>query len=197
MYGVTDLDAATVRFEADFGLPVTEGGTHPDGTRNRTVDCKDGTYLELLAVTSPTSPEATWIQEQILAGTRLLGWDVLVEDIVAVSARLDLPATPGSIELPDGRVGSWQIVGVAESMADPSLPFFIKYDRSPEAGSAPPAQPDSPEGIAWIEVAGDQERLRHWLGGTHSRLRIVDVGAGARGVRAVALSRGGEELVLR
>ena len=57
MYGVRDLDSASALLAADLGLPVVERGAHPHGTRNRTIDCKDGTHVELLVVDTPTSPE--------------------------------------------------------------------------------------------------------------------------------------------
>ena len=197
MYGVVDLDVASAGFGADFGLPVSEGGAHPDGTRNRIIECTDGTYVELLVVDVPTSPEASWLREQIRGGRRFLGWGVVVDDLEEVSARLGVPAVPGSIERPDGTVGRWRIVGVAETMADLSLPFFIEYDR-PRGETRPvPALAGSPDGIAWTEVAGDADRLRRWLGGTHPSVRVVEVGDAGPGIAAVALRRGGEELVLR
>ena len=43
--------------------------------------------------------------------------------------------------------------------------------------------------IGWIEVAGDAERLRGWLGEAELPVRVVD---GSPGVRAVAIA--GREL---
>lgn len=88
MYGVAALDAAAARFEAELGLTVLAGGTHPGGTSNRIVDCRDGSYVELIAVDNPTDEVALWIQSQIAAGIRLLGWAVQVDDIETVAARL-------------------------------------------------------------------------------------------------------------
>ncbi|HET8953741.1 MAG TPA: hypothetical protein VFN44_24680, partial [Solirubrobacteraceae bacterium] len=54
-----------------------------------------------------------------------------------------------------------QLAGVSTAMADPSLPFFIRRDPA----SADPGAGGDAGGIAWIEVSGDRERLRSWLGG--------------------------------
>jgi hypothetical protein len=193
MYGVTDLDSASAMFETEYQLPVADGGAHPDGTRNRVVWCADRSYVELLAVDAPTSPEAQWVQDEIAAGRRLLGWAVQTDDLALASTRLTLPVVSGSIELADGRKGSWRIVGAGEAMAEPWLPFFISYDqrsdRSPLAESA-----GAPDYLAWIEVAGDAARLREWLGDEPLPVRVVD---GTPGLRAVGLARGTSEIVIR
>jgi hypothetical protein len=193
MYGVTDLDSASAMFETEYQLPVADGGAHPDGTRNRVVWCADRSYVELLAVDAPTSPEAQWVQDEIAAGRRLLGWAVQTDDLALASKRLDLPVVSGSIELADGRKGSWRIVGAGEAMAEPWLPFFISYDqrsdRSPLAESE-----GAPDYLAWIEVAGDAARLREWLGDESLPVHVVD---GLPGLRAVGLARGTSEIVIR
>ena len=186
MYGVTDLDSATAMFEAEYQLTVADGGAHPDGTRNRVVWCVDRSYVELLAVDVPTSPEARWVQDEIAAGKRLLGWAVQTDDLALVSDRVGLPVVGGTIELDDGQVGSWRMVGADAATAEPWLPFFISYDRtsgrSPVVGSAAGV----PDHLAWIEVAGDAARLREWLGDESLPVRVVD---GVPGLRAVGLAR--------
>ncbi len=126
--------------EAEYQLTVADGGAHPDGTRNRVVWCVDRSYVELLAVDVPTSPEAQWVQNEIAEGRRMLGWAVQTDDLSLVSDRLGLPVVSGSIEFADGQTGSWRIVGADDAMAEPWLPFFIGNDRtsgrSPLAASA-------------------------------------------------------------
>jgi hypothetical protein len=194
MYGVTDLDSACSMFEAEYQLTVAEGGVHPDGTRNRVVWCADRSYVELLVVDVPTSAEAQWVQDEISAGRRLLGWAVQTDDLALVSDRLGLPLVKGSIELADGQRGSWHMVGAVEAMAEPWLPFFISYGprlaRSPLAEAAAGV----PERLAWVEVAGDAGRLREWLGDNSLPVRVVD---GMPGLRAVGIARGASEIVIR
>ncbi len=194
MYGVTDLDSASAMFEAEYQLTVTDGGAHPDGTRNRVVWCVDRSYVELLAVDVPTSPEAHWVQNEIAEGRRLLGWAVQTDDLSLVSDRLGLPVVSGSIEFADGQTGSWRIVGADEAMAEPWLPFFISYDRTSGRSPLTASAAGVPDHLAWIEVAGDPARLREWLGDESLPVRVVD---GMPGVRAVGLARGTSEIVIR
>jgi Glyoxalase-like domain len=193
IYGVTDVDAATAMFEVQHQLTVADGGTHPDGTRNRVVWCADRSYVELLAVDVPTSPEAQWVQDEIAAGKRLLGWAVRADGLSRVSDQLGLPVVGGSIEYLDGQTGSWRIVGADEAMAEPWLPFFIRYSRTSGRSALVESDAGVPDHLGWIEVAGDAARLREWLGDASLPVRVVD---GASGVQAVGVVRGESEIVI-
>ena len=73
-------------------------------------------------------------------------------------------------------------------MAEPCLPFFIA--RGP--GVPDPAASGDAGGISWIEVAGDEDRLRAWLGDDGGLpVRVV---SGDPAVRAVGI---GADIVLR
>jgi hypothetical protein len=110
----------------------------------------------------------------------LFGWAVAVQDVPAHAARLGLKVT--TIER-DGLTA--RLAGVAEAMTEPWLPFFIERD----AGIADPGARGEAGGIAWLELNGDRERLRAWLGdvdlpvryaaGDPSGLRAVGLGSGA------------------
>ena len=62
-----------------------------------------------------------------------------------------------------------RLTGVAEAMAEPWLPFFIQRDP----GIVDPGATGDAGGIAWIELAGDPERLRAWLGGEELPVRYA------------------------
>jgi hypothetical protein len=180
IYATRDLEAAAARIEGELGLPVVAGGRHKGlGTHNRIVPLGGG-YLELLAVADPDEAAASGFGQALMArleavGEGLLGWAVAVGAVEPVAKRLGLEIT--TIE----RQGlSAHLAGLAESMADPSLPFFICRDP----GVADPAAGGSAGGITWLEVAGDRERLNRWLGGSALPVRVVS-GAGA--VRAVGI----------
>jgi hypothetical protein len=181
-------------FEAKYQLTVADGGSHPDGTRNRVVRCTERSYVEVLAVDVPTSPEAQWVQDEIAAGKQLLGWAVRTDDLATVSDRLGLPVVDGSIEYPDGQTGSWRIVGADESMAEPWLPFFITYSRTSGRSALVESHAGVPDHLGWIEVAGDAVRLREWLGDASLPVRVVE---GVPGVQAVGVVRGVSEVVIR
>ena len=179
IYGTADLDVASARMQAELGLTAIAGGRHDGlGTHNRLVPLGDGSFVELLAVADPheakDSALGSALVTAIRAGDGLLGWAVAVDDIEPVAARLGIPITTV------GRQGrTARLVGVAESLAEPYLPFFIEHDAS---RPAPPVTGPTP--ITWIEVAGDAARLDHWLADAALPVRIV---SGPPGLRAVGI----------
>ena len=71
-------------------------------------------------------------------------------------------------------------------MAEPALPFFVERGE----GTPDPGEGGDAGGLTWIEVAGDAERLRDWLGGVGLPVRVqpgapalLAVGVGERELR--------------
>lgn len=177
--GTADLDAAASRLEAELGLVAVAGGRHDGlGTRNRIVPLGDGTFLELLAVADPQeagrSALGAALQTAIARGDGLLAWAVAVDDVGSVAERLGTPITTVGRQSMTAR-----LTGLAESLAEPCLPFFI--ERDPTRAAPRPAHASA---IRWIEVAGDAGRLRQWLGGGELPVRVV---VGQPAVRAVGI----------
>jgi hypothetical protein len=91
----------------------------------------------------------------------------------------------------------WRGAGIDERGGDLGLPLFIAWDVPPELhpGAAPAEHRIEADGIAWVEVGGDEDRLRAWLGGEDAPIRVVE--GGEPGVRTVAIAlRDGSELVI-
>lgn len=174
IYGTGDLDAASERMRA-LGLEVRPGGVHEgQGTHNRIVPLGE-TYLELMAISDPDEAAAHPFGSRVLAaierGDGLIGWAVRVDDVEAVAQRL---GTRVSTIRSAGLEG--KLTGVEEALDEPTLPFFIQGTSRPGEGGAP--------ALTFVEVAGDAQRLRHWLDGHDLGVRVVD---GAPAVRAVGL----------
>jgi hypothetical protein len=49
------------------------------------------------------------------------------------------------------------------------------------------------DGIAGVDLGGDPDRLREWLGGADLPIRVLE---GAPGIRAVRIASAGGELVI-
>src|SRR4051795_3067837 len=190
IWATRDLDAAAARFEREHGLAAAGGGRHEGmGTHNRIVP-RGGGYLELLAIADPGEAAGSLLGPRVEAAAEgWMGWAVLVDDVDAAAARLGTEITVIA------RAGfSARLTGVAEALAEPTLPFFLERAAGPPgpggggaaggaegagAGAAPtlpfcleraPGTPDPGEGgaaggLARVEVAGDAGRLREWLGG--------------------------------
>jgi catechol 2,3-dioxygenase-like lactoylglutathione lyase family enzyme len=186
IYATRDLDAAAARMETDLGLSVVPGGRHEGlGTHNKIVPLGGG-YLELLAVADPDEATASALGAALLArldtvGDGLLGWAVAVDDVDPVAARLAVRVTTIARQGLTAR-----LAGIAESMRDPYLPFFISRDH----GVPDPAGVADAGGITALELAGDEKRLDRWLGGARLPVRfgegppgVVSMGIGTRELR--------------
>jgi hypothetical protein len=178
IYGTSDLDAAARRVEEEVGVAAVAGGHHEGlGTQNQIVPLSDGTYVELLAVADPAEASRSTLgaalQAAIAAGDRLLGWAVAVHNLDAVTARLGTPISSISREGMSAR-----LTGVAESLNEPYLPFFIERRADPEVK----LPRNVAGGISWIEVAGNPRRLEEWLGDAELPVRIVSGDAAVRAV---------------
>jgi hypothetical protein len=178
IYGTADLDVAQRRIESELGLEVFPGGRHVgQGSHNRIVPLGDG-YLELMAIHDPEEAAANPFGEvllEVLPVERLVGWAVLVDDIHAVAERLGTPL----LTVRRDTLGA-SVTGVQEALREPTLPFFIgANDRGPRPGELRDAG-----GLKWIEVAGDESRLRDWIGGAELDVRVV---AGEPAVRAIGI----------
>jgi len=180
IWATGDLDAAAKRIAREHGLQDAGGGRHVGiGTHNRVFPLGGG-YLEVLAIADPEEAAASLIGRVVAAAPEgLFGWAVAVDDVAAHAARIGVGMT--TIE----RSGlTARLAGVAESMARPWLPFFIERDL----GVADPGARGGAGGIAWVELSGDAERLRAWLGDAQLPVRVVD--GEPYGVRAVGLGTG-------
>lgn len=180
IYATSDLDAAAAKIEDELGFGVVAGGRHEGlGTHNRIVPLGEG-YLELLAVCDAEQAARSALGSALQArlqhsGDGLMGWAIAVEDVQPVAARLDTWVTTIA------REGlSAQVTGLLESMREPFLPFFVA--RAP--GVPDPGHGSDAGGIRWIELVGDEPRLRRWLGDADLPVRISP---GAPAVRAVGI----------
>jgi hypothetical protein len=182
IWATRDLDAAAARFEREHGLAAAGGGRHEGmGTHNRIVPLGGG-YVELLAIADPDEAAASPLGRFVDAAAEgWMGWAVVVDDVDAVAARLGTEMTVIA------RAGfTARLTGVVEALAEPTLPFFLQRDE----GTPDPGEGGAAGGLAWVEVAGDAERLREWLGGAGLPVRVrpsepalLAVGAGERELR--------------
>jgi hypothetical protein len=126
------------------------------------------------------------------------GWLVIVvatDDVDAEAARLGLAVTTGSRIRPDGTEVRWRMTGLDAPERESWMPFFLTWDMADElypgrqrAGHGVKAQ-----GLAWVEVGGEAERLRAWLGGVDLPIRVTDAPPGI--VRAAVATADGEIVI--
>jgi hypothetical protein len=194
-----DIHATAVRLERDHGLASLPGGKHAGhGTGNRIVPLGD-TYIEIMGIVdeeeAAASPMGAWLRDQTADGDRVAALCLRTDPagFDAVAERLGLRPLPMSRDAPGGVTLTWRLAGLGDAMADPSRAFFIDWQIPPEHH---PARGDArhrvrPADFARVELAGDPDAIRGWLGDEVPGLRVT--AAPESGVRAaVALATGGE-----
>jgi Glyoxalase-like domain len=191
-----DLETAAQDLETQLGLASVEGGRHPDlGTANRIVPLGE-TYLELIAIVDAAKAEQSvpgrWVASA--HSGRPLGWAVRTRDLDNVARRLDLPVSAGSRATPDGEVLRWRSAGLEQSVAEPTLPFFIEWDTgTPFPGRARMPHPAGPVELARLKLEGDRQRLAAWLGDHHLPITVQE---GKPSLAGVVLTSPAGEIVL-
>lgn len=160
-----------------LGEEFRDGGIHPRfGTRNMVLPLSDGTYLEVVEVLDhPASDKAPFgqaVRARSELGGGWMGWVVACDDISRVERRLGRDAVPGNRHRPDGVELRWRQIGIRGLQSDPQLPFFVQWEpgvEHPSSGSSGRLH------LERIEIAGDPERVREWLGEDVDPLEDVEV----------------------
>jgi catechol 2,3-dioxygenase-like lactoylglutathione lyase family enzyme len=136
---VTDLQAAMRDFQ-NAGFRLQYGGKHADGiTENALILFADGSYLELIALTTGQQREAAGFKQLLREnGEGYTGYalysDDLVEDLNTMEAQgiYVSPIRPGGRARPDGVVLQWRI-----ALLDNGMSPFVIQDDSPREWRVP------------------------------------------------------------
>lgn len=161
------LQATTERIAEALGIRAVQGGIHPRfGTRNTLFPLTNRHYLEVVEVLDhPASDKAPFgqaVRARSDAGGGWMGWCVQVDDLRPFEERLERSAVPGNRKFPDGRELVWQQIGIKGLIADPQVPYLLKWesDSSLHPSQAEPAEASLTE----LTIAGSAERVTEWLG---------------------------------
>ena len=161
------LTATTERIAAALGVKAVRGGIHPRfGTRNMIIPLTARHYIEVVEVLDhPASDKAPFgqaVRARSSAGGGWMGRCVEVEDLSPFEARLGRSAVPGNRKFPDGRELVWQQIGIKGLIADPQVPYLLKWEGDPALHPSQ-AEPGTVS-LASLTIAGSAERVTEWLG---------------------------------
>jgi len=162
------LAATADRIAARLGVEPVKGGVHPRfGTRNMIFPLIDGRYLEVVEVLDhPASDKAPFgqaVRARSEAGGGWMGWCVAVDDLAPFEERLGRSSVPGNRKFPDGQELSWQQIGIKGLIADPQVPYLLRWDDGTEALHPSQARPASVR-LSCLTIGGSYERVSEWLG---------------------------------
>lgn len=160
------LHATAERLAKLIGVDPVDGGVHPRfGTRNVIFPLAHERYVEVVEVLDhPASDKAPFgqaVRARSEAGGGWLGWVVAVDDLSEAEKRLGREAVDGNRHRPDGVELRWRQIGIKGLMADPQLPYYIQWEDMachPSVGAHTVVTIDS------LQIAGDPDRVRDWLG---------------------------------
>lgn len=164
--GPEGLESTVERLGSQLGAKFINGGFHPRfGTRNNLLPLTDGRYLEVVEVLDhPAADKAVFgqaVRARMEMGGGWLGWVVSVPDLAPFEQRLERQAVPGSRHFPDGRLLEWEQIGIKGLMADPQLPYFLKWKSEEDVL---PAALEGSITAKTIQIAGSKPRVEEWLG---------------------------------
>ena len=108
-----------------------------------------------LAPASLSAPFGQLVRARTEQGGGCMSWAVATTDIGRFERRLGREAVPGNRRFPDGRELSWRQIGIKGTLADPQLPFFVKWGE----GSPHPSEEASTDvTISSLMIAGHTAR---------------------------------------
>lgn len=165
--GPDGLAPAVARLEDALGVSFRDGGFHPRfGTRNHLITVAGGRFVEVVEVLEHPAAEKAVFGQAVRARSELgggwMGWVLEVDDMAPLEQRLERKAVHGSRQFPDGRRLEWEQIGVKGLLADPQLPFFVRWISDEDV--RPSALPPTPVEILEIRLSGSPARVSEWIG---------------------------------
>lgn len=177
--GPEGLRATADKMAETLGIDWVNGGVHPRfGTRNVFFPMKNRQYFEIVEVLEHPAAEKAPFGQAVRARSNMgggwMGWVVSVDDMSPFEERLDRRAVPGARTFPDGRTLEWQQIGIKGLIADPQVPYILKWNEGTEALHPSQAEP-AQAAIESITIAGNRPRVRDWLGLSDSDELVEDL----------------------
>ncbi|WP_068400240.1 VOC family protein [Kribbia dieselivorans] len=163
------LAATAARLSEKLGVEAVDGGIHARfGTRAMILPLSHERYVEVVEVLDhPSAEKAPFgkaVRARSEAGGGWIFWVVRLQnpsEMQAVEEHLGRQAVEGVRRMPDGRVFSWQQIGILGTLTDPQLPYFIHWDPS---SPHPSMDANTEVTIDSLNLAGEESRVRDWLG---------------------------------
>jgi hypothetical protein len=200
-----DAAAAAAALRQQHGLGAERGAYLPfAGTRAYTVPLSPPTYIEILEIENRAAASGSKSGRDVLAceaaGFGLLAWAIRVDDLEAVSRRVDREIFDYTIPRGDGTLRGWRSVARQDDDWQSGVPFFIDYPNNGDRLARWQAMYDrvghtcAPSGVSEMTIGGSPDELTSWLGPHQLPLRFV---SGSAGLVEARISTEAGEVVVR
>ncbi len=201
-----DAAAAAEELRKQHGLGWERGRYLPfAGTRAYTIPLAPPAYVEILEIEDRAAAEASTSGRDALAceaaGYGLLAWAVRVDDLEAVSLRVDREIFDYTVPHGDGTLRGWRSVSRGDEEWRSAIPFFIDYPNNGDRLARWQAIFDRvghtcvPGKVSELTLSGSEDELASWLGPHQLPLRFVPGSAGL--VEARIATDAGEAVLSR
>lgn len=165
--GPDGMDSTVERIVTELGVERVKGGIHPRfGTRNAIIPLARRQYLEIVEVLDhPSADKAPFgqaVRNRSQVGGGWMGWCVCVDDLAPFEERLGRRSVPGNRKFPDGQELTWQQIGIKGLIADPQVPYLLRWDKGTEELHPSQAYPPQAE-LLRLSIAGSPGRVGDWL----------------------------------
>lgn len=170
--GPDGMDATVDQVTQQLGVDRVKGGIHPRfGTTNAIIPLANRQYLEIVQVLDhPSADKAPFgqaVRNRSQIGGGWMGWCVSVEDLTAFEDRLGRRSVPGNRKFPDGQELTWQQIGIKGLIADPQVPYLLRWDEGTE--HLHPSRAYEPQAkLTRLSIAGSPQRVADWLGSSEA-----------------------------
>jgi hypothetical protein len=120
------------RIGSQIGTAFVDGGIHPKfGTRNFTAPLLNGQYIEIVCPLDHPATDSTPFGRAVKAkadeGGGWWTWVLATKEIVKVEEILGRESIDGLRLKPDGTSLKWRQLGVADTLEDSSIPFYVEW----------------------------------------------------------------------
>ncbi|HEY2354168.1 MAG TPA: VOC family protein [Gaiellaceae bacterium] len=202
-----DAAAAAEELREQHGLGWERGQYQPfAGTRAYTIPLAPPAYIEILEIEDRAAAQASSKGGRDAlaceaAGYGLLAWAVRVDDLEAVSLRVDREIFDYTIPHGDGTLRGWRSVSRRDTEWRSAIPFFIDYPNNGDRLGRWQAIHDRvghacvPGEFSELTISGSEDELTSWLGPHELPLRFTSGSAGL--VEARAATDAGEVVLSR
>ena len=170
--GPGGMDATVEQITTALGVDRVKGGIHPRfGTTNAIIPLTGKQYLEVVEVLDhPSADKAPFgqaVRNRSQIGGGWMGWCVTVDDLTPFEERLGRRSVPGNRKFPDGQELTWQQIGIKGLIADPQVPYLLRWDQGTE--HLHPSRAYEPQAqLVKLSIAGSPQRVADWLGSSEA-----------------------------